>query len=125
MWCRPWDTAVHSGTFMAHLLPILAGIAFLDVVTESDFYPSLLARADRFVAGLRDVFARHDLDVRIQHYGPRFSLLFGIAEPSPIDTGTWQAPTGIDEKRFYGHALRGGCLPPSRLASWHLRRAHD
>ena len=101
------DLAVHSGTFMAHLLPIMASLAFLEVVTDPDFYPPFLARAERFVAGVRDAIEGAGLVCRVQAYGPRFSLLFGIAgEPR-----TWRDVAGADratELRFYRHALDEG-----------------
>ena len=96
----PLGKAVHSGTFMAHLLPIMASLAFLEVVTDPDFYPPFLARAERFVAGVRDAIEGAGLVCRVQAYGPRFSLLFGIAgEPR-----TWRDVAGADratELRFY------------------------
>jgi glutamate-1-semialdehyde 2,1-aminomutase len=103
----PLGRAVHSGTFMAHLLPVMAGLAFLDVVTDPDFYPPFMARADRFVAGLREVFVRAGLRVRVQQYGARFSLLFGIED----EPRTYRDVAGADratELRFYGHALEEG-----------------
>lgn len=103
----PLGKAVHSGTFMAHLLPVMASLAFLDVVTQPAFYPPFLARADRFVTGLRQVFAGAGLTVRVQAYGPRFSLLFGITE----EPRTYHDVAGADratELRFYGHALAEG-----------------
>ncbi len=103
----PLGRAVHSGTFMAHLLPVMAGLAFLDVVTDPGFYPPFLARADRFVEELRGVFARTGLTVRIQHYGPRFSLLFGITD-EPHDYRGVIAADRATELRFYGHALDQG-----------------
>ncbi|MFO1539235.1 MAG: aspartate aminotransferase family protein [Chloroflexota bacterium] len=103
----PLGKAVHSGTFMAHLLPIMAGIAFLDVVTEPGFYAPFLARAERFVGGVRDLLADAGLVCGVQAYGPRFSLLFGIAGTPR----TWRDVAGADratELRFYGNALAEG-----------------
>jgi len=103
----PLGKAVHSGTFMAHLLPIMAAHAFLDVVTEPGFYAPFLARAERFVAGVRDAIGGAGLVCQVQAYGPRFSLLFGITgEPR-----RWRDVAGADratELRFYGHALAEG-----------------
>lgn len=103
----PLGRAVHSGTFMGHLVPVMAGVAFLDVVTQPDFYPPFLARAERFAAGLDAVFRAADLTVRVQHYGPRFSLLFGIVD----EPRTYRDVVDADratELRFYGHALTQG-----------------
>jgi glutamate-1-semialdehyde 2,1-aminomutase len=103
----PLGPAVHSGTFMAHPTAILAGLAFLDVIGEPGFYKALLARSDRFVAGLRGVLDAAGLEVRVQAYGPRFSLLFGIRrEPrNYADVATADRET---ERRFYREALREG-----------------
>lgn len=103
----PLGKAVHSGTFMAHLLPVMAGLAFLDVVTDTGFYPPLLARAERFVADLDAMFASSGLTVRIQHYGPRFSLLFGI-HGAPRNYRDVAGADRATELRFYGHALAEG-----------------
>jgi glutamate-1-semialdehyde 2,1-aminomutase len=103
----PLGKAVHSGTFMAHLLPVMAGIAFLEVITEPDFYPPFLARAERFVDGLREVFATSGLTVRVQAYGPRFSLLFGITD-EPRSYADVAGADRATELRFYGHALEEG-----------------
>ncbi len=103
----PLGRAVHSGTFMAHLLPVMASLAFLDVVAQPDFYPAFLARAERFVTGLRDVLARAGLTVRVQAYGPRFSLLFGITD-EPRSYRDVALADRATELRFYGHALAEG-----------------
>lgn len=103
----PLGPAVHSGTFMAHLLPVMAGHAFLDVVSDPDFYPPFLARAERFLGGLGSVLAGAGLEVRIQRYGPRFSLLFGVVD----EPRRYRDVAGADratELRFYGHALGEG-----------------
>jgi glutamate-1-semialdehyde 2,1-aminomutase len=103
----PLGKAVHSGTFMAHLLPVMASLAFLDVVTDPDFYPPFMARADRFVAELREVLARTGLNVRVQQYGARFSLLFGV-EGEPRNYRDVAGADRTTELRFYGHALEEG-----------------
>lgn len=76
----PVGPVVHSGTFMAHLLSIRAGLAFLDVAGAPDFYPTLEARSARFTDGLRGILTDAGLTVRVQRYGPRFGLLFGVTE---------------------------------------------
>jgi glutamate-1-semialdehyde 2,1-aminomutase len=103
----PLGKAVHSGTFMAHLLPIMAGLAFLDIVTQPDFYPPILARAERFVGELREIFRRAGLTVWVQQYGPRFSLLFGI-DREPVNSRDVADADRATELRFYGHALAQG-----------------
>jgi glutamate-1-semialdehyde 2,1-aminomutase len=119
----PLGPAVHSGTFMAHPSAILAGLAFLDVIEEDGFYPSLLARSERFVAGLRTIFAAAGLSVRVQAYGPRFSLLFGI-DDEPRDYRDVATADRETERRFYRAALDEGVYMHH---GWHhgISSTHD
>jgi glutamate-1-semialdehyde aminotransferase len=92
---------------MAHLLPVLAGLAFLDVIADPGFYPALLQRAERFGRELPGVFAELGLPVRVQRYGPRFSLLFGIRDEPRRYRDLAEADRET-ERRFYGYALAEG-----------------
>jgi glutamate-1-semialdehyde 2,1-aminomutase len=74
----PRGPAVHTGTYNAHLLPILAAHGFLDTIAEAGFYDRLLARHARLYAGLRAAFAAAGLPVRVQGVGARFGLYFGL-----------------------------------------------
>jgi glutamate-1-semialdehyde 2,1-aminomutase len=103
----PLGPAVHSGTFMAHPMMVLAGLAFLDVIDEPGFYPNLLARSARFVDGLRSTLAAAGLSVRVQAYGPRFSLLFGI-DGEPRNYADVAGADRATERRFYAAALDEG-----------------
>ena len=76
----PLGSAVHSGTFNAHTIPILAANAFLDVIGESIFWEDLRAKEDIFYPGLRAAFERAGLPVWVQAVGARFSLHFGLEE---------------------------------------------
>lgn len=74
----PLGRAVHTGTYNAHLIPVLAAHAFLDVIAAEDFYPNLLALHQRLDEGLRRAFAEAGLPVRVQGVGARFGLYFGL-----------------------------------------------
>jgi glutamate-1-semialdehyde 2,1-aminomutase len=111
----PLGRAVHSGTYNAHLVPILAGLAFLDVIGDPAFYPRLAELESWFYGELQDLFRRAGLDVRVQGMGARFSLLFGInAEPRD-----YRDVIGHDTalaNLFYRHAFDAGVY---FHASWH------
>jgi glutamate-1-semialdehyde 2,1-aminomutase len=103
----PRGSAVHSGTFNAHLIPIMAANAFLDEVVKPDFYPGLAARQGPFYAGLREAFKRAGLPVWVQTLGARFSLLFGLTE----EPKSYRQAARYDRemaKRFYTAALEEG-----------------
>jgi glutamate-1-semialdehyde 2,1-aminomutase len=76
----PLGPVVHTGTFVGHLSPIVATSTFLDIITEPDFYPTLLGNCDYLYAGLEDCLERHGVTGRVQALGARFTILFGIEE---------------------------------------------
>ncbi|NBX47098.1 MAG: aminotransferase class III-fold pyridoxal phosphate-dependent enzyme, partial [Chloroflexi bacterium] len=52
----PTGPAIHTGTYNAHLIPVRAGIAFLDVISGPDFYPEVL-RLSNILQGSRCTLA--------------------------------------------------------------------
>jgi glutamate-1-semialdehyde 2,1-aminomutase len=113
----PLGRAVHSGTYNAHLVPVLAGLAFMDRIADPGFYPDLAALQAFFYPELQAVFDRAGVAVRVQPYGSRFSLLFG-----PTVTGEprdYRSVAGHDTalaNRFYGLAMEAGVY---FHAGWH------
>lgn len=103
----PRGGAVHSGTFNAHLIPILAANAFLDEIAKPAFWSHLAELDTALYAGLRDVFKRAGLPVWVQGLGARFSLLFGLeAEPASYrQAARYDREMG---KRFFAAALDEG-----------------
>ena len=76
----PLGSAVHTGTFHAHTIPILAANAFLDEIADPAFWSELNRKEELFYPGLRAAFSRAGLPVWVQAVGARFSLHFGLAE---------------------------------------------
>jgi glutamate-1-semialdehyde 2,1-aminomutase len=103
----PRGGAVHSGTFNAHLIPILAANAFLDEIAKPPFWSHLAELDTALYAGLRDVFKRAGLPVWVQGLGARFSLLFGLDE----EPKSYRQAARYDReraKRFFAAALDEG-----------------
>lgn len=103
----PLGSVMHSGTYNAHLIPILAAHAFLDEITRPDFYPHVLALSERLMNGISEVIARLGLKARVQGLGARFGILFGIDE----DVADYRQAAQRDramEQRFYAACLRHG-----------------
>lgn len=98
----PLGPAVHTGTYNAHLIPVLAAHAFLDVIVEPEFYPNLLDLHQRLYTGLREAFAQARLPVRVQGIGARFGMYFGL-DPQVEVTSYRQAA------RFDRHLLNDFC----------------
>jgi len=82
----PLGKAQHSGTFNGHLLEIMAGNAFFDVILEPTFYEDLLARCERLYEGINRIMNRLGFVGRVQGKGARFSFLFGpVAEKEILE----------------------------------------
>jgi glutamate-1-semialdehyde 2,1-aminomutase len=81
----PLGRAQHSGTYNGHLLEIMAGNAFFDVILEPGFYEDLLTRSERLYEGVNEIMTRLGFMGRVQGKGARFSFLFGpVAEREPL-----------------------------------------
>jgi glutamate-1-semialdehyde 2,1-aminomutase len=104
----PLGSAVHSGTFNANLIPIMAAEAFLDVITTPGFYEHMAELEDFFYPALQSIFDRAGERAWVQALGARFSVLFGLDGP-PTDYR--QLAATVDRKRetaFYAAALERG-----------------
>jgi glutamate-1-semialdehyde 2,1-aminomutase len=88
----PAGKAVHTGTYNAHLLPIMAAHAFLDVIEQPEIFPSLLRSHARLYQGLRATFQEAGVRARVQDVGARFGLFFGLDPDVPV-TSYRQAAT--------------------------------
>lgn len=103
----PRGGAVHSGTFNAHLIPILAANAFLDEIAAPGFWAHLERLETILYPGLRDAFKRAGLPVRVQALGNRFSLLFGLDEEARRYRDTARSDREL-ARRFYAAVLEEG-----------------
>ena len=103
----PLGSAVHSGTFNAHPVPILAADAFLDVIGDPDFWTRLEENERFFYRELRELFSRAGITVRVQAAGARFSLLFGL-DHEPRDYRDVSVCDRALEARFYRACLERG-----------------
>ncbi|MCK5469511.1 MAG: aminotransferase class III-fold pyridoxal phosphate-dependent enzyme, partial [Cyclobacteriaceae bacterium] len=59
----PIGKVEHSGTFNAHLVPILAGLAFMKEASAPDFYSTLQKLETQFHSGINKIIKKHDLNM--------------------------------------------------------------
>jgi len=78
---QPVGPVAHSGTFNAHLVPILAGLAFMREAAKPDFYATLRKLETQFHDGLDQIIATHKLNAVVPHHGARFNILIGRKTP--------------------------------------------
>ena len=113
---KPVGPVQHSGTFNAHLVPILAGLAFFDEMSKPDFYPHLQALATRFHEGMDRVIRDLGLNMVVPRHGARFNLLLGRRTPARCyeDTFCHDSQLMLDlikgcwERGVYFHDYGGG-----------------
>src|SRR5580765_203443 len=67
---------LHYGTFNGHRLTMNVVAANLDLLSAEGAYRKLFAIGDAAVAGLRDVFRRHNVKAIVQGFGPMFQIYF-------------------------------------------------
>ena len=79
---KPVGPVQHSGTFNAHLVPVLSGLAFMNEMARSDFYPRLQALGERLYEGLDRIIADNDLNMVVPRHGARFNILLGRQTPA-------------------------------------------
>ncbi len=79
---QPVGSVQHSGTFNAHLVPVLAGLAFLDEVDKPDFYPRLQALEKRFHDGMHGIINDLDINMAVPWHGARFAIVLGRRTPA-------------------------------------------
>ncbi len=78
---QPVGPVQHSGTFNAHLVPVLAGLAFFAEATNPEFYPALQALERQFHEGMDRILGEHDLNMVVPHHGARFNMVIGTRRP--------------------------------------------
>ncbi len=104
---RPLGQSEHSGTYLAHLTTVLPALVALEEYSQSDFYTTLNAKAQRFYDGFQDIIDRSGLAIRIQYAGPRFGMHFGLEGK----LRTYRDTIGRDvemERKFIGACLERG-----------------
>ena len=104
---RPLGNAEHSGTYNAHLIPIMAAQVCLAEIRKPGFYDHLYALGDRLYSGMNTIFQRHSFPARCQGLGARFGLYFGFSDEvrDYRDTAKHDAALGL--KFFAGMIERG------------------
>ena len=79
---KPTGPVQHSGTFNAHLIPVLAGLAFLDEIEQPKFYSHLQELETRFHQGMDRIIDDRNLNMIVPHHGARFNIILGRRTPA-------------------------------------------
>ncbi len=112
----PEGKVQHSGTFNAHLIPVLAGLAFMKEASKPYFYPKLQEIGDQLYNGINKLIEENNLNMVVPSFGARFNILTGRKTPAKKYEDTFchdnQVFLGILKKCFekgvYFHDYGGG-----------------
>jgi len=55
---KPLGNVQHSGTYNGHLIPVLAGLASLQLMSEKGFFERINALAKKFYDGFNEILSR-------------------------------------------------------------------
>jgi len=112
----PLGKVQHSGTFNAHLVPVLAGLAFMHEASKPYFYPHLKDIGKQLYKGINEIIAKHNLNMVAPHFGARFNILVGRKTPARKYEDTFchnnqvflQILKACYEREVYFHDYGGG-----------------
>jgi len=79
---KPSGPVEHSGTFNAHLIPVLAGLQFINECQKPEFYLQLQKLESRFHDGMNKIIEDYDLNMIVPNHGARFDILLGRKIPA-------------------------------------------
>ncbi|MFN0055315.1 MAG: aspartate aminotransferase family protein [Planctomycetales bacterium] len=79
---KPVGKVQHSGTFNAHLVPVLAGLAFIRETHQPYFYDTLEKLEQQFHPALDEILRRRNVQFMAPYCGARFSLVTGRTTPA-------------------------------------------
>jgi glutamate-1-semialdehyde 2,1-aminomutase len=116
---------LHYGTFNGHRLTMKVIAANLDLLSVEGAYSKLHAVGDAAIAGLREVFRRHQVKAIVQGFGPMFQIYF--TERDAIhDYRDYCAYVDAPRYSRFVHALleRGIYMTPSNGLHWIISTAH-
>lgn len=113
---QPVGKVQHSGTFNAHLIPVMAGLAFINEAEKPYFYPKLRELENQFHNGINRIIEDHDLNMVVPHHGARFNILLGRKTEATRYEETFchnkatmlKFIKGCFEKGIYFHDYGGG-----------------
>jgi glutamate-1-semialdehyde 2,1-aminomutase len=115
---QPVGPVQHSGTFNAHLVPILAGLAFFEEMGRPTFYTHLRRLEERLHKGLDSIIATHGLNMNVPRHGARFSIVLGRRTPPQRYEDTFCHDKSLMlkliracwERGVYFHDYGGSCV---------------
>ena len=74
--CGPGGDVFFAGTFNAHPVGVAASLATIEILERPETYEHLFAQGERMRAGLREIYARHNVETLVAGFGSVFVTYF-------------------------------------------------
>ena len=117
---------LHYGTFNGHRLTMSVVAANLDLLIAKEAHRKLFATGDAAIAGLREVFRRHNIAATVQGFGPMFQIYFTGRDAIRDYRDYCQFVDTKKYSRFVHQLLEHGIyMTPSNGLHWIISTAHD
>ncbi|RYE02835.1 MAG: aminotransferase class III-fold pyridoxal phosphate-dependent enzyme [Sphingomonadales bacterium] len=115
----------HSGTYNSNLVSIVAGIATLEELKRDGgaVYGRIEATGNRLMTGIREIAARHAVNLKVTGFGAAFHTQF-TDETDVHDYASYSRGDADLSKRFIDALLLKGIRPTAR-GTWFVSAAHD
>jgi glutamate-1-semialdehyde 2,1-aminomutase len=121
------DMVLHYGTFNGHRLAMEVVRTSLDLLTANNnaAFAQMASVGNRAIAGLREIFALHEMGAVVQGFGPMFQIYFTDRE-GIHDYRDYCAYADAQKYSRFVHALleRGVYMTPSNGLHWIISTAH-
>ncbi len=118
----PEGKVYQAGTFSGNPVSVSAGIAALEILSKSD-YEKLGGLACGLSLGITQSAVKYGISVKINHFGPMFTIFFTRADVSDYRTAVLQDKK-MFSKFYHGLLAQGVYLAPSGLEANFLSFAH-
>ena len=116
---------LHYGTFNGHRLTMNVVAANLDLLAAEGTHRKLFAVGDAAIAGLRDLFRRHQIRAIVQGFGPMFQIYFAERDAVHDYRDYCQFVDTKKYSRFVHRLLEHGIyMTPSNGLHWIISTAH-
>ena len=117
---------LHYGTFNGHRLTMSVVAANLDLLNAKEAHRKLFATGDAAIAGLREVFRRHNIAAIVQGFGPMFQIYFTERDAIRDYRDYCQFVDTKKYSRFVHQLLEHGIyMTPSNGLHWIISTVHD
>jgi glutamate-1-semialdehyde 2,1-aminomutase len=120
----PRGPVYQAGTLSGNPLAMAAGIATLDLLQSPGFYEDLEAKAERLIAGLRDLAEKKNVPVCCNRVGAMMGMFF---TDGPVNNFVDAKASDLERfSKYYRGMLENGIfLAPSQFEAIFISAAHD